>query len=65
MTLDEFERILIAASNMHSYNFGNGQIYVPLKAVIDVVQSQLHSEDRGKWTFYNDNGKIGWRKNSE
>lgn len=61
MTGDEFERILTSAVNMHIYNL-SGTYYVSLKGIVEIIQSNLHPEDRGKWVFYSENGQIGWRR---
>ena len=64
MTIDEFERIMTAACQMHTLNIcntGKSEIYVSLKGIMAIVQSQLHAEDRDKWVY--DEAKFGWVKN--
>lgn len=61
MTGDEFERVLIAACQMRTWNI-NGETLVSLKGLIDIVQSQLHPEDRDKWIFTKTDTQIGWKK---
>lgn len=64
MTLDEFERIAIAASQMHILNLATSdkkaELYVSLSGIMKIVQSQLHAEDRGKWVW--DDATFGWIK---
>ena len=59
MTIDEFERILVAAKEMRIM-YLSGEAMVSLRGIIEIVESQLHPEDRGKWKWFDDSGRCGW-----
>lgn len=59
MTQDEFERILTSLSVASGYNLG-GQMYLPIESVLKIIHSNLHPEDRDKYTF--DWTKGTWTK---
>lgn len=50
MTTDEFERILAALKHMRSWSI-NGEHYVPLAGIIQVIHSNLNHDDRGLYQF--------------
>lgn len=59
MTSDEFERIITAAVQMRTWNI-NGEIMVSLKGLMNIVESQLHPEDKGKYVWFDDGKRYGW-----
>jgi hypothetical protein len=50
MTTDEFERVFAALRFMAQVNVC-GQIYVPLRGVLENLVAQLHPEDRALYEF--------------
>lgn len=63
MTLDEFEKILIAAKEMRTYNIG-GEPWISLRGIIDIIQTNLHPEDR-VWDWKGDDKTWGWVKRDQ
>jgi hypothetical protein len=64
VTQDEFERIVTAAVQMRTWNI-NGEIMVSLKGLVAIVESQLHPEDKGKYIWFDDGTRYGWKRQGE
>lgn len=50
MTSDEFERMLLAITNMRGVVV-NGEVWVSAETVIRIIHSNLHAEDKEAWKY--------------
>lgn len=51
MTADEFDRIWTSLKHLAGIHLNGSGYMVPIRAVVEIIHSNLHPEDKSSYTF--------------